>query len=174
MAALAGGWGEGLLSAVVMLAALSTLNATVFTGARSAYALGRDLPALAPLGRWDARAEGPVAALAVQGGLALALIGFGTVTRDGFTAMVDYTAPVFWFFLMLTGGALFAARRRGEGTSAGFRVPFYPLTPALFCLAAAAMLYSALAFTRIGAVLGIAVLALGLPVWFWGRRRVAV
>ncbi len=42
----------------------------------------------------------------VQGGIALALIAFGALQKDGFSAMVEFTAPVFWFFFLLTGVAL--------------------------------------------------------------------
>ena len=40
-----------------------------------------------------------------------------------------------------------------------FKVPFYPLTPILFCLASAGVLYSSVAFHQTGALVGVAVLA---------------
>ena len=169
MARLLGKPGEIALSCVVVVGALTTLNATIFTGARSGYALGRDFALFSALGRWNTRAQGPVAAHLVQCALALALVGFGTVTRRGFTSMVDYTAPVFWFFLMMVGIAVFILRARGGGGS-GFRVPLYPLTPALFCLGAAYMLHASVAYTGIGALVGVAVVALGLPLWLLSGR----
>ena len=169
MEALLGPAGGAMLSGVVVVAALSTLNATIFTGARSGYAMGRDVPLLAVLGRWDGRAQGPVAAHLVQAAIALVLVGFGTVTRQGFVTMVDYTAPVFWFFLTLTAAAVFVRRRRGGGEDA-FHVPFYPWTPLLFCAASTYMLYAALAYTGIGALVGVGAVALGLPLW-WAARR---
>ncbi len=168
--ALLGPVGGAVLSGVVVLAALSTLNATVFTGARSAYAMGRDVSLLAVLGRWDRRAQGPVAAHSIQAAIALVLVGFGAVTRQGFAAMVDYTAPVFWFFLTLSAAALFVRRFRG-GTEDAYRVPFYPLTPLLFCAASAYMLYAALLYTGTGALMGVGAVALGLPLWWAERRR---
>src|ERR671916_1610355 len=55
---LAGGAvGAVVLSLTVCFAALSTLNGTIFTGARVYYTLGRDLPALQRLGRWDERGD---------------------------------------------------------------------------------------------------------------------
>jgi amino acid transporter len=165
MARLLGPAGAVAMSGLICVAALTTLNATIFTGARSAYALGRDFRLFAPLGRWNARAQGPVAALLVQGVLSLCLIGFGAFTRQGFTTMVDYTAPVFWFFLTLVGGAVFVLRARGGGSSASFRVPFYPVTPAVFCLGTLYMLHASVSYTGLGALVGIAMVALGLPLW---------
>jgi amino acid transporter len=167
----AGHTGAAVLSITVCCAALSTLNATIFTGARVYYALGRDLPALQRLGRWDERGDTPVNGILVQGAIALALILFGAATRDGFQSMVDYTAPVFWFFMLLVGVGLFVLRRRDPEHLRPFRVPFYPVTPFLFCVTAAYLLYSSLAYTGLGALIGIVVLVAGLPMLLFGRSR---
>jgi amino acid transporter len=167
-----GSLGAALLSLTVSCAALSTLNGTIFTGARVYYALGRDLPVLRQLGVWNERGGTPTNGLLLQATIALALILFGAATRDGFQAMVDYTAPVFWFFMLMVGVALFVLRRREPDRERPFRVPFYPLTPLVFCLTCGYLLYSSLAYTGRGALVGIAVLAAGAPLlWFGGVRR---
>jgi amino acid transporter len=75
--------------------------------------------------------------------------------------MIDYTAPVFWFFFLLTGAALFILRAKEPGIHRPFRVPLYPITPILFCLTCAYLLYSSLAYARVGALAGVGVLAVG-------------
>lgn len=150
-----------LASALVVVAALTSINAAIFTGARSSYAVGRDFGALAFLGRWHPLTRTPVNALLTQGAMALALVGLGSLTRNGFETMVEYTAPVFWLFLCLTGVALFVLRRRDPVRPRPFRVPFYPLTPLLFCLTSGYLVYSSLAYTGLGALVGVAVLAAG-------------
>jgi amino acid transporter len=150
-----------LASALVVVAALTSINAAIFTGARSSYAVGRDFGALAFLGRWHPLTRTPVNALLTQGAMALALVGLGSLTRNGFETMVEYTAPVFWLFLCLTGIALFVLRRRDPVRPRPFRVPFYPLTPLLFCLTSGYLVYSSLAYTGLGALVGVAVLAAG-------------
>ncbi|HSI89320.1 MAG TPA: amino acid permease, partial [Pyrinomonadaceae bacterium] len=55
--------GEGaawVIGLMVAVAALTSANATIFTGARTNYALGLDFPALGILGRWNDRADSPV------------------------------------------------------------------------------------------------------------------
>lgn len=158
----AGEAGGVVLALIVVAAALSTLNATIFTGARVYYALGRDLR-IAPLGAWNSRRGNPARGILLQGVIALALIGFGAATRDGFQSMVDYTAPVFWTFLFLVGISLFVLRWREPNRHLPFRVPLYPLIPALFCLTCLYMLYSSIAYTGVGALVGIAVVVAGLP-----------
>jgi APA family basic amino acid/polyamine antiporter len=86
---------------------------------------------------------------------------FGEVTRGGFATMVDYLAPVYWFFLSLSALAVIALRRRFPDAPRPFRVPGYPLTPIVFFLSSLYMLYASLDYVRIGALVGVGVLALG-------------
>ena len=156
-----GGPGAVLMSGIVVAAALTSANATLITGARSVYAVGRDFPALAFIGRWDERSGSPRTAMLVQGGLALLLVGLGALAMDGFQMAVEYTAPVFWLFFLLVGISLFVLRRRDPGTERPFRVPLYPVLPLLFCLTCAYLLYSSLTYTGFGALVGLGVLAVG-------------
>ena len=113
-----------------------------------------------------------MAALLVQGAIALALVALGTVlARGGVQSMVDYTAPVFWFFFLMTGVALFILRRQTPDSPQPFRVPLYPLTPLVFCATCAYMLYSSLTFTGPSAALGVAIVAAGIPVLLVALRK---
>jgi basic amino acid/polyamine antiporter, APA family len=171
MRRVAGEGGAKFISFLIAISALGATNATIFTGARTNYALGRDFPTFAFLGRWHDRANAPTNALLVQSAIALALVLLGALTRKGFETMVDYTAPVFWFFFLLSGIALFVLRWREPNASRPFRVPLYPLVPLLFCSVCAYLLYSSLVFTGLGALVGVAVLAIGLPILWLMQRR---
>ncbi len=169
-----GAWGAVAVSFAVMVAALSSANATMITGARSNYALGRDVPRFAFLGEWHEGQHTPRAAFLLQGAIALLLVGFGAYARSGFEAMVAYTAPVFWLILLATGASLLVLRRREPAVGRPFRVPLYPIVPLLFCGIAAYMLYSSVAYAGRGALLGVAVMLAGLPVLaLAGRNRPA-
>ena len=161
MRAAFGAPGATLIAIAVAVAALTSVNATLFTGARSAYALGRDVPALRLLGRWHAPSGTPRAALLVQGAIGAALCVGGAFARDGFQLAVEYTAPVFWFFFLAVGVALFVLRRRGGAQPGAFRVPFYPVTPAVFCAVNAWLLWSSLVYAGWGALVGVGVVAVG-------------
>ena len=153
--------GVVLIGLLVAVSALTSANATIFTGARTNYAMGRDFPVFARLGKWDAAAGAPVNAFVAQGLVALGLVLLGLVTRKGFETIVEYTAPVFWLFFLLVGVALFVLRRKEPDAERPIRVPLYPLTPLVFCLTSAYLLYASLAYTGLGALVGVAVLALG-------------
>lgn len=171
MRAVAGPSGASLVSAAILLAALSTLNATIFTGARTCAAMARDITFLSRIGNWSGRGSTPANGLLLQAAIALALVGFGAVTQDGFRAMVDYAAPVFWGFLLLVGVALFVLRRREPHRALPYRVPLYPVTPVLFCLSCLYMLHASIAYTGMGALVGLAVVAAGAPLLLFRRHE---
>lgn len=170
MRAATGEAAAAVLSAAIVAAALSTLNATILTGARVYYAMARDLPALSRIGRWDDRGQTPTNGLLLQGAVALALVALGAATRNGFQSMVDYTAPVFWSFLLLVGISLMVLRHKEPDRALPFRVPLYPLTPLAFCASCLFMLHSSLIYTGVGALIGLAVIAAGVPLVLLARR----
>jgi amino acid transporter len=167
-------WGEPgalFISVLIAIATLGATNATIFTGARTNFALGQDFSLFGFMGRWQQRPSSPIHALLLQAAIALALVFLGTLTRKGFETMVDYTAPIFWFFFLLSGISLLVLRIREPHIVRPFRVPFYPFTPLLFCAVCGYLLYSSLAYTGVGAVAGVLVVAAGIPVLFWNNYR---
>jgi amino acid transporter len=156
-----GATGANLISAIVCLAALTSINATVIAGARSNYALGRDWPLFGWMGSWDNRTDAPRNSLYVQGVFALLLVVAGAFT-DQVKTMIEYTSPVFWFFFMMVGVGLFVLRVRDPGTPRPFKVPLYPLTPVIFVLTCAYLFYSSVAYVKGGAWAGLGVLAVGV------------
>ena len=156
-----GDLGAKLISFIVAVSALTSINATIIVGARSNYALGRDWPVFRWLGRWDERTDAPRNSLYLQCAVALILIVAGAFT-DKVKTMVDYTMPVFWFFIMLVGIGLFVLRVRDPGTPRPFKVPLYPVTPIIFILTCAYLFYSSVTYVKGGAWAGLGVLAVGV------------
>jgi len=168
-----------LVALVVCVSAITTINAAIFTGARTNWALGRDYPLFAFLGNWRESGSTPANSLLVQGAIVLVLIWAGAQTRDGFEAMVAYGLPVFWTFLLLTGITLFVFRRRG-GDAPLFRVPLFPLVPVAFLAMCAFMVWSSFDYVanspygpKFGNLVlaGLIVMALGIPLYFFARRK---
>ncbi|MES0401876.1 MAG: amino acid permease [Hyphomicrobium sp.] len=165
-----GEMGAAVVAGIVCVASLSTLNATILTGARSMYALGRSFAPFAVLGKQSADGRSPRNAIIVQAAITIGLVVFGAFARDGFQSMVEYTAPVFWTFLLLVGISLFVFRWRDPARAIPFRVPLYPVTPLLFCATSLYLLYSSLVYTGLGALIGVAILLAGIPIFLLGRR----
>jgi len=163
-----GATGQTVITVLVAIAALTSINATMIVGARSNFAVGRDWPALHLLGRWDIARGTPANAMHLQNAAALVLVLLGVWTGGGFRTMVEFTAPVFWLFFLLTGIALFLLRRQKPEAERPFRVPLYPVLPAVFCATCGYMLWSSLSYVSSqtlgglnAAWIGVAVLAVG-------------
>ena len=155
--------GAAFVSLLVVIATIGSINATIFTGARTSFALGQDVSPFRWLGRWQPHPSSPTTAYLLQGAIALTLVGLGTLTRQGFETMVDYTAPIFWFFFLLSTLSLIVLRIQEPTRLRPFRVPFYPIVPILFCAICGYLLYSSLVYTGIGAIAGVIVVLLGIP-----------
>ena len=168
---LAFGKGSAMVfSVIVILSCLNSLNATMIFGARSAFAMGQDFRSFAWLGRWHSSGH-PRNSLIVQMLVALAVVGLASITRQGFETVVEFTAPVFWSFILLVGVALVVLRRRHPDLQRPFKVPLYPWLPLGFIAVTGWMLWSSLVYTGLGALVGVAVLVCGLIPLGWDTLR---
>jgi len=165
--------GEAFIAAAVAIAALTSINATMIVGARNNYALAHDWPILAFMRRWHGPRNTPVVAVLVQSGIALLLVAFAAVEKGGVKTMVEFTAPVFWGFLVLVGVGLFVLRRRYPGVARPFRVPLYPFLPLAFVATCAYLFYSSVTYAQSqGAVrISFYVMGAGLAAWVIARLR---
>jgi basic amino acid/polyamine antiporter, APA family len=159
--------GARIIGALVAVAALTSMNSTMLVGARSNYAAGSDWPRLAFIARWRDERNTPVAGFVIQTIIALALIAFGALEKDGFSTMVEFTSPVFWFFFMLSGIALFVLRRKDPTALRPFKAPLYPFLPAIFVATCAYLFYSSVTYARSqnAGYVALSLMAAGLVVW---------
>lgn len=154
--------GELLIVAVVAVTSITSMNAIFIAGARTTYAAARDTESLFHLRHWHAERGTPYRAIVALSVVSLALVALGAYTRGGFATMVDYLSPVYWLFLTLSGVALLVLRRRYPGAERPFRVPLYPYVPLAFIASSVYVFWSSVAYVRVGAVAGVAVLAAGV------------
>jgi basic amino acid/polyamine antiporter, APA family len=168
-----GTWGARAMSLLVVLSALGALNGMIFTSSRIFAEMGADHPLFAPLGHWHSRWNTPVTSLVLQGSLSVSMVVVVSLFwrgQDGFSALVNYTAPAFWLFFLLTGAALVVLRLRDRHLERPFRVPLYPLTPLLFCGCCGVMFYASVSYAPREALIGLGMLATGVPLYLLSRR----
>jgi amino acid transporter len=172
MQAAFGPFGAQLIGVIVGVATLTSINATMIVGARTNYALGRDWPLLAFIGQWHGTRHVPVVAFVVQGAIALALVAFGALQKDGFSAMVEFTAPVFWFFFLLTGVGLFVLRFREPHVARPFKVPLYPILPLVFVITCGYLFYSSVTYAQSQQAVHITFWVMGFGAVAWVLMRI--
>lgn len=169
--------GVSAISVLIMISALGAINGMIFTTARIYSEFGADHRLFRPLSHWSKTWGTPARALVVQGVISVAMIvGVALVAdvrlaRINLDAMISVTAAVFWAFFFLTGVALFVLRRIDPETPRPFRVPLYPVLPLLFCAACGYMVYGSILYKPWHSLIGVAILAVGLPFYFIPKKR---
>jgi APA family basic amino acid/polyamine antiporter len=83
---------------------------------------------------------------------------------------------VFALFLFhaLTGAAVMVLRRTQPATPRPYRAWGYPVVPAIFVLAATALLVNTLVEKPVESVLGLLIVGAGIPAYMWWRRQGAL
>ncbi|NJD11464.1 MAG: amino acid permease [Gemmatimonadetes bacterium] len=162
--------GGTLVTAGIAASTFGFLNLVILVSPRVYQAMAADGAFLHALARLHPRYHSPGGALLFPAGWAVLLTLSGTYGQ-----LLDYVVFGDWIFFGLTAATLFAFRARdprptGSGT---FRTPGYPLVPALFVLAAAAVVLSSVLSNPRNAAFGTALIALGLPAYAYFRRTSA-
>ena len=164
LAATLGPVGEKLISAGIAASTFGFLNLVVLVTPRVFQAMAADGVFFKRMAELHPRYRTPGAAILLQGGWAVALALTGTYAR-----LLDYVVFGDWIFFGLCGVAVFTLRARGG--EASFRTPGYPVVPAFFVLAAAAVTVSAVLAGPRNAAIGAGLLALGIPLYlYWFKR----
>lgn len=160
-----GALGGQVLSGIVIVAVIGSLAAVVMSAPRVYFAMARDglfIPAAAAI---HPRYGTPARAIIIQATLASLLVVVGT-----FNTIISYFVFVVVIFIALTVAALFVLRRK-TADEVVYRTPGYPVTPVIFLLLIALLLFLLGGHNPKQAILGVGVVALGLPVYYLLFRR---
>ena len=161
--------GGKIIAAGIALSTFGFLNLVILVTPRVLQAMAADGVFFGKLAELHPTYRTPAAAIVALAVCAIILTLTGT-----FGQLVDYVTFGDWIFFGLTVAGLFIYRRR-EPMTGGFRVPGYPVTPAVFVLAAAYVVISAVLSNPHNAIIGAGLIALGVPVFlYWRSRRTAL
>ncbi len=125
--ALFGSLGEIGVTTLIVLAMLGSINGTVLTGSRIAYAMARHGHCPAPAKKLHPRFRTPVWALWMQAAWSLVL-----VLSQSFEQLMNYTSAAMLITGTLTVMAVMVLRRKLPDTKRPYRTWGYPVTPILY------------------------------------------
>ena len=162
--ALFGKAGGAVFAAVVIVAVAGSILALLMALPRVYYAMARDGLFVRAVAVRHPRFGTPARATAIQATLASVLVLLGT-----FNQIVSYFVFVTVIFVGLTVASLFVLRPR-QG-AAPYQTPWYPVTPLLFLLLVTGLLILLAGHNPLQAALGVAIVGLGGPVYYFGVRR---
>ena len=171
--ALFGAPAANLVTLVILISIFSAANGLALTGPRMYFAMARDGVFFRALAHVHPRFGTPALAVAASAGWAMVLALSGS-----FEQLFTYVVFASWIFAALAAASVFVLRRRRPDVPRPFRVPAYPLTPALFIVAAVAIVMNTVFARPREALTGLGIVGTGVPVYFawkayftWSRRR---
>ncbi|MFZ0213596.1 MAG: amino acid permease [Candidatus Acidiferrales bacterium] len=150
------------ISFLILVSILGSMNGLVLTGPRVYYAMARDGAFPQIFGRINNHYRTPMLALIVQGVWSAVLAASGSY-QQLFTNVI-FTA---WIFYGLAVAAVLVLRHTQPQLERPFRVPGYPWVSLLFCAAAIGLVVSTVIERPVGALIGIGLVASGIPVYFF-------
>jgi len=156
--------GAYLIAAGIAVSTLGFLSAGVLTAPRVYFAMAEDRVFFRQLAWVHPRTRVPVVAIVVQSAWTMVIMLSGTYER-----IVDYVTSMDWIFFGLSASCLFVLRRR-QSVFDGLRVPGHPIITGLFCLACAGVVANTIYKFPENTLIGVAILAAGVPVYYIWKR----
>lgn len=160
----------GDIMGVVSIVSLAAgINAWTFAGPRVYYAMARDGLFFPAAARVHPRYKTPATSITAQAAWASVLILTGSLD-----ALANYVGFAITLFAGMAVAAVFVLRRRDPDAARPFKAIGYPVTPAIFVLASAAIVVNAVVREPGPSGAGLLVMLAGIPLflWFGSRRKV--
>jgi APA family basic amino acid/polyamine antiporter len=164
---LMGAVGVAFVSMAVMISTFGTLNGSVMTGARILFAMAADGLLFKPVATVHKKFQTPSVAIALEAGLGVLFVLIGT-----FEQLADAFVTAIVPFYALAVASVFVFRRRPEYRPP-FRVPGYPVVPAIFIIATILLLGNAVVdqTSRAPTLAVLGVILIGIPVFYLTQNR---
>ncbi|MGE5653647.1 MAG: APC family permease, partial [Bacillota bacterium] len=162
-----GSVGSRIISASILVSIFGALNGYILTGARVPYAMGQRglLPGSRYLGLHP-RYRTPASSLILVGVLATVYIISGSFDR-----LTNLAVFVLWIFFVMALFAVFVLRARQPDLKRPYRVPLYPLIPAIGIVGGLYILVSTILSSTMDALLGIGIAVAGVPIYLLLHRN---
>lgn len=166
--AIFGNGGAAFITAGIMVSVFGAMNGYLMTGARVPLAMGerKQLPYPDFLGKIHQSFGTPANALILEGIIAVAYIFTGT-----FNTLTDLLVFVLWIFFVMGVFSIFILRKRIPADKRPYKVPLYPATPIIGILGGSYIIYSTIASTPVNSLIGIGITLLGLPIFYYLRKK---
>ena len=154
--------GVAFVSVAVMISTFGTLNGSVMTGSRILFTMAADGLLFRPVATVDKRFQTPAVAIGLS-----AILGVIFVLAGTFERLADTFVTAIVPFYALAVGSVFILRRRSDYRPP-FRVPGYPVVPAIFIVATILLLGNAIIdpTSRLATLAVLGVILLGIPIFF--------
>ena len=155
-----------LLGVLGIISMAASISAMVLAGPRVYFAMARDGLFPVSVQRLHPRFHAPTVAIVAQAVWSIVLVSSGQLAQ-----LVEYTGFAIVLFGAVAVGALFVLRWKEPDAPRPFKAWGYPIAPAIFVGASIIILANDLWRRAETSFTGLAVIAAGIPLYFWMKRR---
>lgn len=166
MATVIGPTSAKLIAIAIAISIFGAVNGIILTSSRVYYAMANDGLFFQKLAEVHPRFRTPAFAV-ISGSVWAAILAVSGTFQQLFT----YTVFTGWLFYGIAAASIFVYRKRRSNQPRPYSVPFYPWTPLLFILAAAALVANTIVAQPRLAFIGLGIVFLGAPVYLIWRAR---
>lgn len=160
-----GAAGDRFVTAAIAISTFGFLNLCVLAPTRVYYAMAADGAFFPQVARLHPKYQTPSLAIILQSTWAIALTLTGTYGQ-----LLDYVVFADWIFFGLTVASVVIFRRTRPDAPRPFRTWGYPVTPALFVLAAIAIVASVIRVSPVQSAMGAALMLAGIPAFYYWQQ----
>jgi len=163
-----GRYGDLFVSSAIAVSTFGFLNLSILAPTRVYYAMAADRVFVPALSTLHPRYATPSVAIVVQSAWACFLALSGS-----YDALTNYVVFADWIFFGLTVLTVLMFRRSlplSKRPAGAYRAPGYPVVQIAFVVIAAAVVASVIGAAPGAAAKGAALIALGIPVYYWYAR----
>lgn len=169
--------GAVLMAVAIIISTFGCNNGLILAGSRVLYAMANDKLFFKATGKLNSNGV-PGTALLLQGLWVVVLILLRTRRADGsygnlYNDLLDYVVFAVLLFYVLTIIGIFVLRLKQPGVERPYRAFGYPFVPALYVVAASAIMLVLLLYRTQTSGKGLAIVLIGLPVYWWWSRSSA-
>jgi APA family basic amino acid/polyamine antiporter len=164
MRAALGSRGATFIAAGIAISTLGFLSQSMLTAPRVYFAMAEDGVFFKGVAWVNPKTAAPVVAIVMQGIWAIVVAASGK-----YESILNYVVSVDFIWFGLTGLSLFVFRRRNP-EAAGYRAPGHPFTTLFFTASCWVVVANTVYKYPSNTLIGLAILASGVPVYFWWQR----
>ena len=158
--------GAAAVSIAAMISIFAALNGSILSGARVPYAAARDGYFFHAIGYVHPRHHTPGVSIIVLNLWACLLVLSGKY--DDLFNLVIFAS---WILYGMTAAAVLVLRKKRPELVRPYRTLGYPVVPILFLIGAGILLFSTALERPRESVMGLGLMALGLPFYYYWKRQ---
>jgi basic amino acid/polyamine antiporter, APA family len=159
--------GASIVAVGMAISMIVTLNGTTMSGARVPFAVARDGYFFRQLAEVHPVFHTPSVAIIVQCVLSIALL----LVAGTFKQLFSLAIFAEWLFYMIATSTIFYYRRHVPDSQRPYKMIGYPIVPAIFVLASAALLFYTFTDNLRNSAGGVVVILAGIPIYLWFAKR---